>query len=117
EARLTPDGRFVAFLSSATNLVAGDVNGYSDVFVHDRTTGFTDIASVDPVGAQANQNALECISISADGRFVAFWSDATNLVAGDTNGFADVFVHDRQTGGTERVSVGPLGVQGDSWSA
>src|SRR5437660_1328853 len=101
---LSADGRFVAFDSAATDLVAGDTNGASDVFVHDRQTGTTERVSVASDGTQAN-NVSSYPALSADGRFVAFQSDATNLVAGDTNGATDVFVHDRQTGATERVSV------------
>src|SRR5438132_1692287 len=101
---LSADGRFVAFDSAATDLVAGDTNGVSDVFVHDRQTGTTERVSVASDGTQGN-NASSYPALSADGRFVAFDSDATNLVAGDTNGATDVFVHDRQTGATERVSV------------
>src|SRR5205823_2841891 len=101
---LSADGRFVAFDSAATDLVAGDTNGATDVFVHDRQTGMTERVSVASDGTQAN-NVSSYPALSADGRFVAFQSDATNLVAGDTNGATDVFVHDRQTGATERVSV------------
>src|SRR5438094_669752 len=101
---LSADGRFVAFVSAATDLVAADTNGVSDVFVHDRQTGMTARVSVASGGTQAN--GVSCSpALSADGRLVAFQSDATNLVVGDTNGKTDVFVHDRQTGTTERVSV------------
>ena len=103
-ATLSADGRFVAFHSAATNLVAGDTNGTNDVFVHDRQTGITERVSVASDGTQGN-NASSYPAFSADGRFVAFDSDATDLVAGDTNGTTDVFVHDRQTATTERVSV------------
>src|SRR5437667_281655 len=112
---LSADGRFVAFDSAATDLVAGDTNGVSDVFVHDRQTGTTERVSVASDGTQAN-NASSYPALSADGRLVAFQSDATNLVAGDTNGATDVFVHDRQTGTTERVSVASGGSQGDGRS-
>src|SRR5207244_3779910 len=91
---ISADGRFVAFFSSATNLVAGDTNGSPDVFVHDRQTGVTERVSVDSTGTQGN-SVSAFPAISADGRFVAFRSDATNLVAGDTNGVDDIFVHDR----------------------
>src|SRR6266404_4977766 len=101
---LSADGRFIAFISSATSLVAGDTNGATDVFVHDRQTGTTARVSVASGGTQAN-NVSSYPALSADGRFVAFQSDATNLVVDDTNGATDVFVHDRQTGATERVSV------------
>jgi len=113
---ISADGRFVAFSSGASNLVAGDTNGANDVFVHDRLTGTTERVSVDSAGAQANDNST-AYSISSDGRFVAFWSRASNLVPGDTNGYADCFVHDRQTGATERVSVGMLGQQANHESA
>src|SRR5947207_7980736 len=103
-ATLSADGRFVAFHSAATDLVAGDTNGTTDVFVHDRQTGITERVSVASDGTEGNK-ASSYPALSADGRFVAFDSDATNLVAGDTNGTTDVFVHDRQTGTTERVSV------------
>src|SRR5947199_169142 len=113
---LSADGRLVAFQSDATNLVVGDTNGRTDVFVHDRQTGTTERVSVASDGTQAN-NVSTYPALSADGRFVAFHSTATNLVAGDTNGATDVFVHDRQTGTTERVSVASGGTQGDASSA
>src|SRR5207253_2716603 len=81
---LSADGRFVAFDSAATDLVAGDTNGTNDVFVHDRQTGITERVSVASDGTQGNK-ASSYPALSADGRFVAFDSDATNLVAGDTN--------------------------------
>lgn len=109
---LSPDGRFVAFTSEATNLVAGDTNGVADVFVRDRVAGTTTRVSVTSTGAQAN-GASGSPGISADGRFVVFESTATNLVASDTNFVADVFVHDRATATTSRVSVSSTGAQGD----
>src|SRR5688572_20144009 len=96
------DGRYVAFQSVATNLVAGDTNGVYDIFVHDRQSGTTERVSVATGGAQGNDES-EAPSISADGRYVAFEGHASDLVSGDTNGFWDIFVHDRQTGTTERV--------------
>jgi Tol biopolymer transport system component len=111
---ITPDGRYVAFWSFATNLVAGDTNGRGDIFVRDRQNGTTDIASVATGGILENNSALYPPAISADGRYVAFLSYATNLVAGDTNGSIDVFVHDRQNGTTERVSVDSSGAQGNA---
>ena len=107
---VSADGRFVAFYSTATNLVSGDTNGLSDIFVHDRQTGTTERVSVASNGSQAD-SASYAPAISADGRFVAFYSAATNLVSGDSNGKADVFVHDRQTGTTERVSVATGGAE------
>jgi Tol biopolymer transport system component len=109
---ISGDGRFVAFASRASNLVAGDTNGGLDVFVHDQQTGETTRISVGSFGAEGNDSSLTP-SISADGRFVAFRSFATNLVDGDTNDLQDVFVHDRQTGTTTRVSVDSLGGQAD----
>ena len=94
---ISADGRYVAFSSWASNLVAGDTNDTTDVFVRDRATGATTRVSVASDGAQGNNQTL-LPAISADGRFVAFVSLAFNLVSDDTNGFADTFVHDRQTG-------------------
>jgi Tol biopolymer transport system component len=108
---ISADGRFVAFVSEASNLVPGDTNGTSDIFVHDRSTGLTTRVSVDSAGRQANGPSF-IPSISADGRFVAFASDASDLVPGDTNGARDVFVHDLETGVTTRVSVNSAGGQG-----
>lgn len=113
---LSADGRFVAFASSATNLVTGDTNGEGDVFVRDRRLGTTTRVSVGPSGAEGD-GASGAPAISADGRYVAFASDAANLVPGDTNRMEDVFVHDRSTGRTTRVSVGPRGAQGNGSSS
>jgi Tol biopolymer transport system component len=111
------DGRHVAFWSNAANLVPGDTNGWPDVFVRDRATGATERVSVASTGVQGLGLGLsDYPSISADGRFVAFQSQAANLVPGDTNVSSDVFVHDRSTGSTERVSVAADGVQGDGHS-
>ena len=109
---ISADGRYVTFQSDAANLVAGDTNGVTDVFVRDRLTGTTERVSVDSAGAQGN-GASSVPSISADGRYVAFLSNASNLVTGDTNGVTDVFVHDRTTGATERASVATGGAQSD----
>jgi dipeptidyl aminopeptidase/acylaminoacyl peptidase len=105
---ISADGRYVAFFSSATNLVEGDTNGVQDCFVHDRVTGETTRVSVASDGTQANgaSGSPYCycprhgISISSDGRYVWFMSEADNLVEGDTNGLEDTFVHDRVTGET-----------------
>jgi Tol biopolymer transport system component len=109
---ISADGRFVAFESQATNLVAGDTNGSPDVFVHDRQSGQTTRVSVGAGGAQGEQGSYQP-TISADGRYVCFFSYAGNLVPGDTNLESDVFVHDRTTGQTSRVSLGTGGVQAD----
>lgn len=120
-AAISTDGRFVAFASLASNLVPGDTNDVSDVFVHDRRTGITERVSVDSRGRQGDgHSGFVGVSgnpaISADGRFVAFPSEATNLVRGDTNNTSDVFVHDRLTGTTERVSVTSAGGESDGFS-
>jgi Tol biopolymer transport system component len=109
EPSISADGRYVAFHSVATNLVASDTNARDDVFVHDRLTGATERVSVDSSGTQANGRSLDP-AISADGRFVAFSSQASNLIAGDTVGNEEVLVHDRQTGETRRVSVDSNGI-------
>jgi Tol biopolymer transport system component len=161
---VSDDGRFVAFQSSATNLVADDTNNCRDVFVRDRATGSTELVSIRPDGGQfvdfSGDNSAgadpdisadgrfvvfesvvgrgiyvrdrltgttELVSvnsdgqsgngrsyqpaISANGRFVVFTSKATNFVAGDTNNLQDVYLHDRRTGITERISIGPGGKQ------
>ena len=110
DSDISADGRYVAFRTYASNLVPGDTNQFTDVFVHDRDTGATERVSVASDATEANSSST-LPSISADGRYVAFMSAATNLVPGDTNGFWDVFVHDRETGATERVSVASDGSQ------
>ena len=112
---LSFDGRFVAFSSSASNLVPNDANLREDVFVHDRFLNTIERVSVDTAGAESDQQSNQP-SISADGRFVVFSSWATNLVAGDTNNTNDVFLRDRELGTTTRISVDASGVQGDSGS-
>ena len=117
---ISADGRYVAFTSDATNLVSGDTNGEQDIFVHDRQTGQTTRVSVASDGTQARSGTIYgslSPSISADGRYVAFHSYADNLVSGDTNLSPDVFVHDRQTGQTTRVSVASDGTQANNVSA
>ncbi|MGY6213683.1 hypothetical protein ACW73L_00880 [Methylolobus aquaticus] len=107
---ISANGRYVAFRSSARDLVPQDNNRAADIFVHDRKTGRTERVSVDSSGNEGNANSA-WPSISADGRFVAFWSVASNLVPDDTNDRNDVFVHDRVTGRTDRVSVDSAGNQ------
>src|SRR5688572_5428087 len=104
QAATSADGRYVAFASTSPSLVPGDTNAKGDIFVHDRVTGVTDRVSVASDGAQADETS-SFFSISGDGRYVAFANTASSLVPGDTNGSFDVFVHDRDTGTTERVSV------------
>ncbi|MCC6630409.1 MAG: PD40 domain-containing protein [Chloroflexi bacterium] len=113
---ISADSRVVAFVSHATNLVAGDTNEVEDVFVHDRQAGTTTRVSVASGGTQAN-GPSGTPAVSSDGRYVAFASLASNLVAGDTNGVVDIFVHDRQVGTTARVSVSGAGAQANDASA
>ena len=110
---ISADGRFVAFESTAYNLVDGDTNWESDIFVRDRQTSTTERVSISSTGEQGNGESRDPV-ISADGRFVAFWSAASNLVSGDTNDSWDVFVHDLKTGLTERASISSTGEQGNN---
>ena len=112
DARVSDDGRIVAFESLATNLVAADTNALSDIFVHDRQNGTTTRISVASDGSQGVGGVSLQNSMSADGRYVAFESDATNLVPADTNAATDVFVHDRATATTRRLSVAADGTDG-----
>jgi len=107
---ISADGRFVAFTSAASNLVPGDTNNSFDIFVRDLSTNTTTRVSVDSAGNQGNSGS-NYPSISADGRFVAFTSAASNLVPGDTNNLADIFVRDLLTNTTTRVSVDSAGNQ------
>jgi Tol biopolymer transport system component len=112
---ISADARYVAFVSSASNLVPGDANGAVDAFVRDRQTGITERVSLGPGGIEANGNS-ETIWISPDARYAVFRSDATNLVLGDSNGVRDVFIRDLQSGVNERASVGSDGAQGNGAS-
>jgi len=107
---ISGDGRFVAFGSDGIDLMptGQDTNGVSDVFVHDRTLGTTERVSVGALGVQANGPSSHS-GLSADGRYVVFYSEAGNLVVGDFNGAGDVFVHDRVLHQTRLVSVSVLG--------
>ncbi|MEG4281337.1 calcium-binding protein [Microcoleus sp. MON1_C1] len=107
---ISADGRFVAFGSGATNLVPGDTNNRNDIFVHDLSINTTTRISVSGAGNQGNSGSGTA-SISADGRFVAFSSEASNLVPGDTNNNEDIFVRDLLTNTTTRVSVDSAGNQ------
>lgn len=120
------DGRFVCFVSTATNLVSGDTNGVTDVFVRDVKEGRTVRVSVSSGGAQCNGSSFNAM-ISADGRWVVFDSQGTNLVTGDTNAADDVFLHDRDVNAdgvfdqagdiaTYRISVDSMGAQANGIS-
>jgi Tol biopolymer transport system component len=112
---VSADGRYVAFESAAGNLVAGDTNGFIDIFLRDLDTPVTTRVSVATGGAQG-QGESYLGYISANGEYVVFTSEAGNLVAGDTNGWADVFVRDVVGAETTRVSVHTDGTQGDDES-
>lgn len=115
---ISDDGTTVAFTSTASNLVSGDTNSVADVFVRDLPASTTKRVSIatGAAGAQATGGHAGGVDLSGDGAVVAFTSAATNLVAGDTNGANDVFVRVLAANTTERVSVGPAGVQGDGAS-
>lgn len=118
---ISNDGRYVAFYSDASNLVSGDTNGVGDIFARDIQAGVTTRVSVDSSGYEANGGdsnyySYPYLAISGDGRFAAFPSEATNLVSGDTNNARDIFVHDRQTGQTRRVSVASNGAEANAGS-
>jgi Tol biopolymer transport system component len=112
---LSSDGRYVAFYSGATNLVTGDSNSMYDVFVRDRNTGTTYLVSKSSAGVLGDDGSYDA-SISGDGRYVAFYSQAANLVSGDSNGMQDIFVRDRNTGTTYLVSRSSAGVVGGGMS-
>jgi Tol biopolymer transport system component len=120
-ATISGDGKSVGFISLATNLVAFDANGGSyntgrDVFVRDLINNTTELVDVSTSGVQGNSTS-DAVSISYDGRFVAFRSAASNLVPGDTGGWADIFVRDRLLGVTTRVSVDSSGNESNGHSS
>ena len=114
---ISANGRYVVFHSADSNLVLGDTNRVFDIFVHDRRTHRTTRVSVSNAGAQANAESLGAASISSDGRYVAFTSLASNLVAGDANEITDVFIRELATGRTTIASLGQRGNQGDDASS
>ncbi len=115
QAVISADGNYVAFASLANNLVAGDTNGLRDVFLRDLVGNTTIRVSVGAAGAESVASPIggdsRAPSISQDGRYIAFSSEAPNLVAGDTNGTSDIFVYDRVAATTSRVSVSSAGTQ------
>ena len=115
---ISGDGQVVVFSSKARNLVPGDASNLADmvdIFARDRVAGTTEKVSVAIGRAQASARSAN-LSVSADGRFVAFDSGANNLVPGDTNGLMDVFVRDRLAGTTERANISTNGDQADNFS-
>lgn len=111
---ISSNGRYVVFRSASNDLVSGDTNGQVDVFVRDLQTGQYERVNL-PAGGQANGPSYSP-AISADGRYVTYNSSATNLVPGDTNNFADIFLYDRQAGTTARVSLAHDGAQPNNHS-
>jgi Tol biopolymer transport system component len=111
---ISGDGRYVTFSSYATNLVPDDTNGVRDVFVHDLQTQATTRASLSTGGRQGDGTSIEP-AINRNGRYVTYYSQAANLVAGDTNETIDVFVRDVRAGTTTRVSVSSTGAQSNGW--
>ncbi len=101
---ISDDGRYVAFQGYSTDLVSGDTNSVPDIFVHDRDTGTTERVSINSSGEEGNATSYNPY-LSGDGRYVVFESDASNLVAGDTNNKRDIFLYDRQTDTTEIISL------------
>ena len=111
-AVVSADGLWIAFESEASNLVTGDQNRFSDIFLHDVAQATTIRVSRGVGGVEADSASIRPV-ISATGQFVAFESFASNLVSADTNSVTDVFVHDRLSGNTVRISVDSSGVQAD----
>jgi Tol biopolymer transport system component len=109
------DQRFVAFESGATHLVIGDTNRAADIFLYDRGTKDTVRISVGMNGVQANGGSFSP-EITSDGRLIAYESMASNLVADDTNRQRDIFVYDRLSKTTTRVSVTGNGEQANNFS-
>lgn len=113
---ISATGRYIAFRSEANNLVAGDTNNFADIFVYDREEDTITRVNVSREGDQANSNA-EMPSITSNGRFVSFQSTAKNMVSGDLNNTADIFVHDTNTGVTTIASIAGNGAQANSFTA
>ena len=105
EPSISGDGRYVAYTSSATNLVAGDANKATDVLVCDRETGITSLASVKSTGAGTANKASYSPSLSSDGRWLLFRSQATDLVAGSFSGADNLFLRDLQNGATRALTT------------
>lgn len=112
---ISPDGRFIGWTSNASNLVIGDTNGTTDSFVRDLATGTTRLVSRNSSNQLGNAPSYE-VTVTVDGRYAAFHSEASNLVPGDTNGVDDCFVRDLVLGTTARISVGMNGAQADGQS-
>jgi hypothetical protein len=101
---MSADGRFIAFRSNARNLLSSGPTSHTDVYIHDRLSGTTELISAAPDGTEADRQSFDFIAISADGRFVAFQTNATNLMPGSTQDMTRIFVHDHQTGTNEYIA-------------
>jgi Tol biopolymer transport system component len=112
---ISPDGRYIAFDSQASNLVAGDTNDTGDAFVLDRSTGTTTLVSLSDAGRQSPAYSSGT-AVSADGRYAAFVSNDGNLVPGDTNQHPDIFIRNLRTARTIRINLSNAGAQGDGES-
>lgn len=112
---ISGDGRFIAYMSRATNLVENDDNRMTDIFVFDQESGTNRVVSLSSTGELGNGPSLRP-AISQDGRIVVFASYSNNLVADDTNNAVDIFAHDLESGETTRVSVASDGTEGDNFS-
>lgn len=112
EASISADGNYITFNSNGDNLVSNDANGCSDIFVYDVNSGKTMRVSVSSNGSESDSNSYES-SISADGRYITFASYASNLVEGDSGYHSDIFVHDRNSKTTTRISVSSTGEEAD----
>jgi Tol biopolymer transport system component len=115
EVVLSADGKWAAFIDESDNLVPSGAAWSRDAYLHELSSGLTTRVSADSFGVQGNDRS-DSVAISADGRYVVFHSQATNLVVGDTNGVEDVFLHDRITGTTERISTGLSGAEANGFS-
>ncbi len=112
---VSSNGRYVTFESNATNLVADDTKNYIDIFVRDRETRETTRVSLSSTGKQVNNDSYGA-NISSDGRYVVYASDSHSIVSRDTNKITDVFLHDRETGNNQRLSLNNEGIEGDAAS-
>jgi Ca2+-binding RTX toxin-like protein len=115
-AKFSADGRYMVFQSGDSNLVAGDMNGVTDIFVKDLETGNIQLVSTTRYGWQLDVSSLNP-QISADGRYVVFQTDSAMGLVEDINGFTDIFVKDLQTGSIQRVSIATNGAEGNGISS
>lgn len=114
-ARISADGHYIVFGSFANNLVVNDMNGFDDIFLRDRVAGITERVSISTDGVEGNGHSMYG-SVSADGRYVVFFSLANNLVADDGNGVTDIFLRDRTMGTAARINLSLKGIEADGAS-